>query len=61
MIKKKHFVYLLLFVLAATSVACQRKSGCPTAEYTKVKVNKKGDLSSKGGKSQLFPKNMRRG
>jgi hypothetical protein len=58
---KKYFVSLFLLLFLVGSSACQRKSGCPTAEYTKVKLNKKGELSSKGGKSQLFPKNMRRG
>ncbi len=39
--------------------ACQRKSGCPATESAQVKTNRKGELSTKGGKSQLFPKQMR--
>jgi hypothetical protein len=61
MIQKKHLLYLLLGLFLVGGTACQRKSGCPTAEYTQMKTNRKGELSSKGGKSQLFPKHMRRG
>jgi len=37
------------------------KSGCPVNEKAKTRVNKKtGELSSKKGKSNLFPKKVRK-
>jgi len=37
------------------------KSGCPVNERAKTKVNKKtGELSGKKGKSNLFPKKVRK-
>lgn len=49
--------FLLLFSLSITS--CSKKTGCPVNESVHVKTNKKGEFSKKGGKSNLFPKNMR--
>lgn len=55
-------LFMLCFSLLALSAlpGCSRKSGCPTAENaTKGTTNKKGELNTKGGKSNLFPKKMR--
>ncbi|MCB0693613.1 MAG: hypothetical protein H6568_14915 [Lewinellaceae bacterium] len=55
---------LLGFVLGATlfAPACSSsKSGCPVNDNAdNVKLNKNGEMSSKRGKSNLFPKNMRK-
>ncbi|MEM9846388.1 MAG: hypothetical protein AAF847_00760 [Bacteroidota bacterium] len=34
--------------------SCSPKAGCPASENAVAKVNRKGELSTKGGKSQLF-------
>lgn len=50
---------MLAMVTASTGLqSCSRKSGCPVYETTKVKTNRKGDLSKKSGKLELFPKDM---
>ncbi len=56
---KKLLLICLLAGIALNFGACQRKSGCPATERAQVKTNRKGELSTKGGKSQLFPKQMR--
>ncbi len=35
-------------------IACSPKSGCPVNENATVKVNRKGELPSRRGKSSLF-------
>jgi hypothetical protein len=61
----KRFCYFLLFVLLfATTLptqSCSRKSGCPAYETTKTKTKRGGELRTKRGSSNLFPKKMRRG
>lgn len=63
-LKQKLSVALILaslFCFSGILTSCGGpKSGCPINERAKVKTNKKGELSSKGGKSNLFPKNMRK-
>ncbi len=58
----KRLVFLLLMIIFALSGAtlssCSRKSGCPVYESTKAPVNRKGELSTRGGNSSLFPKSM---
>ncbi|MEO1627694.1 MAG: hypothetical protein AAFV25_21270 [Bacteroidota bacterium] len=62
----KRFLSLLFFcalfsLIATTSSSCSRKTGCPVNENAHVKPGKNGQFSSKKrGKSNLFPKNMRR-
>jgi len=58
--KKTIYLLLALFLLG-TVASCSPKVGCPVTETARPKTNRKGELSSKRGKSQLFPKNMRRG
>ena len=43
------------------SACSSNKTGCPVNESVHAKTDKKGNFSSKGGKSNLFPKNMRSG
>ncbi|MFM2269669.1 MAG: hypothetical protein RL757_3110 [Bacteroidota bacterium] len=52
---------LMLFCLSFTFLgeSCRVKSGCPTKDYH-AKVNRNGELSSKHGKTNLFPKSMRK-
>jgi len=52
---------LLLFIGTATS-SCSKKTGCPINESGAVhtKTGKNGKMKSKKGKSNLFPKNMRK-
>lgn len=49
-----------LFATSASLSSCSRKSGCPAYESAKAPTNRKGELSTKGGSSNLFPKNMRK-
>ncbi|RME97713.1 MAG: hypothetical protein D6772_10065 [Bacteroidetes bacterium] len=60
----KRFCYLFFFVLLCVSTmplqSCARKSGCPAYETTKTKTKRNGNLSTKRGSSNLFPKKMRR-
>ena len=62
--KIRYLVAFLLFVcLGLFSVgtsSCSRKSGCPAYETTTAKTNRKGELSTKSGSSNLFSKKMRR-
>jgi len=54
-------LFLLVFVAgSATMTSCSRKSGCPAYDSAKAPTNRKGELSTKGGSSNLFPKKMRR-
>jgi hypothetical protein len=57
------FAVLLLILgigLAGLPACNSQKTGCPINEEAgKSNVNKKGELSSKKGKSNLFPKKMR--
>lgn len=57
----KNIVSLLIIIVLGASIqlsstACSRKSGCPAYDTLKAPVNRKGELSTKGGKSGLFPK-----
>lgn len=50
-----------LFCISGTMTSCgSNKTGCPINEQAKGKVNRKGELSNKKGKSNLFPKKMRK-
>ncbi len=53
------FSSFLLFS-AGTLSSCSKKTGCPVNESVHVKTNKKGEFSKKGGKSSLFPSDMRK-
>jgi thioredoxin-related protein len=62
--KRPKLVFLIasLLVVSLFFSACgSNKSGCPINENTHVKTDKKGNMSSNRGKSNLFPKNMRSG
>ena len=55
---------LLLSFLAFSSslyTGCSKKTGCPMNEQVHAKSDKKGRMKAKKGKSNLFPKDMRRG
>ncbi|MFK8009144.1 MAG: hypothetical protein AB8H03_22480 [Saprospiraceae bacterium] len=49
----------LLLVLPFVS-SCSKKTGCPVNETVGKSTNRKGELSTKRGKSNLFPKKMRK-
>lgn len=52
---------LFVFLLPIFFQACSPKVGCPAAsEATAGTVNRKGELSTKGGNSQLFGKSVNR-
>lgn len=59
---KKNISFLffcsILLLTSISTTSCNRGYGCP-AYGTKAKINKKGDLSSKSGSTQLFSKKMR--
>jgi hypothetical protein len=60
-INKRLVIYLFgALVLLGSTTACSRKSGCPVNDEAHVKPGKKGKYSNKRGKSNLFPKHMRR-
>ncbi len=60
----KRLVFLLFITIFATAgttlSSCSRKSGCPAYDSAKAQTNRKGELSTKRGKSSLFPKDMQR-
>lgn len=62
---KKWIISLIIIALASSTTiitsACSRKSGCPAYDSLKAPVNRKGELSTKGGKSGLFPKDINKG
>jgi hypothetical protein len=49
---------LLVFISSVTT-SCSKKTGCPINESVHVKTDKNGQMKSKKGKSNLFPKEMR--
>jgi len=50
-----------LFCLTTVSTSCgSNKTGCPVNERAAGKTNKRGELSNKKGKSNLFPKKVRK-
>ena len=63
-LQKKSTILLMvmgLFCFGNTLTSCSGpKSGCPINEKAKARVNKKGELSGKKGKSNLFPKKVRK-
>lgn len=59
--KKRSFWLLAIFLFSISISACNRKAGCPAYESAGAKTNRKGELSTKSGKSQLFPQKMRKG
>lgn len=56
----KKYYRLLLFaaVLAFTGTSCATKSGCPANDAAHVQPDRKGNLPTSGGKTQLFPKDF---
>ncbi len=60
----KRLVFLLFISIivasATTLTSCSRKSGCPAYDSAKAQTDRKGELSTKRGKSSLFPKDMNR-
>lgn len=60
----RHWFILLGLALGAvlfTASCSSNKSGCPVNDKAdNVKLNKNGEMSSKRGKSNLFPKDMRK-
>ena len=51
---KRIFLCLSIFFFGLAVSSCSPKAGCPASENAVAKVNRKGELSSKRGKSQLF-------
>ena len=64
LLQKKTTILLMvlaLFCFGNILTSCGGpKSGCPINEKAKTRVNKKGQLSGKKGKSNLFPKKVRK-
>lgn len=64
LLQKKSTILLMvmgLFCFSNALTSCGGpKSGCPINEKAKSRVNKKGELSGKKGKSNLFPKKVRK-
>ena len=55
------FFVLIASMTLSTTTACNRKSGCPVNEDAHVKPGRDGTYKKSKGKSNLFPKHMRRG
>jgi len=53
-------IIALLLFLGSAVTSCNRGTGCKMNE-SNVKNNRKGELSSKRGKTNLFPKKLRKG
>ena len=49
-----------LFITSSTLSSCTKKTGCVINENVHTKTGKKGKMSTKRGKSNLFPKEMRK-
>ena len=64
LLQQKSSLFLMifgLFLFSQSMTSCGTpKTGCPVNEQAKTKVNKKGELSGKKGKSNLFPKKVRK-
>ena len=63
--KNKLFIWCLSFMVlfaAVNMTSCSRKTGCPVNDpsLTGAKTNKDGSYKSKRGKTNLFPKTMRK-
>ncbi len=60
----RFFPYFLSLCVALTvcltGSSCNRKAGCPANEQLHTQSNRKGQLSTKRGSSNLFPKKMRK-
>lgn len=56
----KKIILCLCCISALFLVQCAPKVGCPSAENLSANMDKKGNLKGKGGKTQLFDKNMRK-
>lgn len=57
----RKFLLLIAFCMVGalftlTTSSCNRKVGCPANEAAHVKPNRNGELPTRGGDSQLFPK-----
>lgn len=50
---------MIIIALGGAS-ACAVGSGCPAEKAETVKYSRKGQLKNGGGKTQLFPKKIRR-
>ncbi|MBP7272990.1 MAG: hypothetical protein KA974_04075 [Saprospiraceae bacterium] len=53
-------ILVLMMFCMAVLPACKTKEGCPVNDSAHVKPNKKGDYGSKKGKTNLFPKDLRK-
>lgn len=57
----KYVFFALILLFAGTFSSCgSNKTGCPVNENVHTKSDRKGNLSTKRGKSSLFPKNMKK-
>ncbi len=52
--------FSLLLITSSTMTSCTKKTGCAINENVHTKTGKKGKMSTKRGKSNLFPKEMRK-
>ncbi|TXB61609.1 hypothetical protein [Phaeodactylibacter luteus] len=51
-------ICVVVSFIALPVSSCNRKVGCPANESAHVKPNRRGELPTKGGSSQLFPKSF---
>ncbi len=57
----KFLLFASILLLTGTITSCNsNKTGCPVNETVHTKSDRKGNLSTKRGKSSLFPKNMKK-
>jgi len=63
LLKKWTFAVLISLALATISTtfsSCKAGYGCPVSQKYQVKTNKKGELSTKRGKSRLMSKKRKK-
>ena len=48
------------FLFMGSISSCSKKTGCPMNEQVHTKTGKNGQMKAKRGKSNLFPKSMRK-
>ena len=53
-------LFIVLLLGSGLYASCSRKTGCPANETVHVKPNRKGELPTKGGSTNLFSKKMRK-
>lgn len=61
LMKRKYIILLFAAALSfSTTTSCKTGYGCESTEKYKANTNKRGELSKKGGNTNLFSKKKRK-